>query len=949
MGREDSPHGLFRTNPPPPGVQVFSFFITGRFAGHDNRNAFIQVLLEQLAEFLEQPLPQSLGEHTMEAHFRGMLADAAQVCEASGRRAVLVVDGLDEDRGVTSGPDAHSIAALLPSEPPAGLRLIVTTRPNPPTPSDVPDGHPLRTHGSAVRKLQPSHLAQVVRQDMGRELARLLDGTPEERDLLGLLTAARSGLSVGDLGQLTGWSERTTMKLLGSVAGRTFMPRSNRWNSDTASFILGHEELQVNAEQLIGRRTLATYVETLHSWADQFGLAQWPDDTSEYLVEGYPRLLQETGDVDRLISLSVDHKRHQWLSQTTGADAAGMEEIRRAQDLLLTSGRDDLASMTRLTFHADFLVERNRHTPADLPRLWSTLGRSDCAEESIANLSSPLDRANALVGLISTDEHFAAAGDRVVDLAARTLGPYDKADVLGRLALAVSETGNLQEAATIVARIEHDSLRFTVLLELLERSVVAGASETIAYLISHLPVGWPTTAAQPLILASDDLSAAEQLCAGISDVYLRTNALASVARVAVAQGEQAAARGIVIRMATDVPKVGDHYSRARLLIAIAGIETAIQRSWRLKEIVPHLLTVLEGIHDGMLITELAVSISGIIQKASDYGIAAEFRVLLSWLQKRVPPNPAIVGLVGAFESVETAHKLATSIFDLPERVKAMVTVAMAACHLGEPAHAHTIIGQVQDVLASAAQPLESSGLLRPMAKMAALGGDSARARRILDRIIGTDREQELFALVEYTAQRGQLETALEMADGINRVETYISAMMEIIVYSVRDNFTEAIDPILLELNEWVIKSPTLPRLIEEFANQGLIDRAQQLIAQLPMGDRKIVATARVVRSLAKKEAHWPRAGEILSALRKELIDAKPSDPSREQHSHRARIIRRRVLYRSRMGDYPKSRISVNENGSDGFTWKHRSSTGKDRLCCVPREGSQEHLGYRPLK
>ncbi|WP_261558194.1 hypothetical protein, partial [Frankia tisae] len=48
-------------------------------------------------------------------------ADAAAYCEARGQRLVLVVDGLDEDRGVT-GPGARSIAGLLPANPPHRAR-----------------------------------------------------------------------------------------------------------------------------------------------------------------------------------------------------------------------------------------------------------------------------------------------------------------------------------------------------------------------------------------------------------------------------------------------------------------------------------------------------------------------------------------------------------------------------------------------------------------------------------------------------------------------------------------------------------------------------------------------------------------------------------------------------------------------------------------------------------
>ena len=56
-----------------------------------------------------------LPEATREAYLLDLLAQAADACQAAGERLILVVDGLDEDRGVTTGPDAHSIAGLLPA------------------------------------------------------------------------------------------------------------------------------------------------------------------------------------------------------------------------------------------------------------------------------------------------------------------------------------------------------------------------------------------------------------------------------------------------------------------------------------------------------------------------------------------------------------------------------------------------------------------------------------------------------------------------------------------------------------------------------------------------------------------------------------------------------------------------------------------------------------------
>ena len=62
---------------PPPGVQVISFFVTARYKGQDDQDAFIDAVLEQLADLLDEPIPAYLTETTRELHLLRMLAEAA--------------------------------------------------------------------------------------------------------------------------------------------------------------------------------------------------------------------------------------------------------------------------------------------------------------------------------------------------------------------------------------------------------------------------------------------------------------------------------------------------------------------------------------------------------------------------------------------------------------------------------------------------------------------------------------------------------------------------------------------------------------------------------------------------------------------------------------------------------------------------------------------------------
>ena len=167
-----------------------------------------------------------MPEATREAYLLDLLAQAAAASQETGGRLVLVVDGLDEDRGVTTGTDAHSIADLLPADPSAGMRVIVAGRPNPPIPTTVPTGT-----RCAIREFRPLPKFPVC---TGRptperqELQRLLHGTPAEQDLLGMLTAGRGGLSGPDLDELTDAPLWDIEEILHTVAGRTFTRRPSR-------------------------------------------------------------------------------------------------------------------------------------------------------------------------------------------------------------------------------------------------------------------------------------------------------------------------------------------------------------------------------------------------------------------------------------------------------------------------------------------------------------------------------------------------------------------------------------------------------------------------------------------------------------------------------------------------------------------------------------------------
>ena len=121
-------------------------------------------------------------------------ADAC--CRRSGRHLLLVVDGLDED---LRPPGSPSVASLLPTLVGAHAHVLVTSRLHPDLPEDVPDGHPLAT--VTPMRLDPFTGAQELAGLAKTEIYNLTHGDDSDLavDVLGLLTAARGPLSLGDL------------------------------------------------------------------------------------------------------------------------------------------------------------------------------------------------------------------------------------------------------------------------------------------------------------------------------------------------------------------------------------------------------------------------------------------------------------------------------------------------------------------------------------------------------------------------------------------------------------------------------------------------------------------------------------------------------------------------------------------------------------------------------
>lgn len=374
---------------------------------------------------------------------------------------------------MTTGPDAHSIASLLPYD----LRVIVSGRLNPPLPADVPDDHPLRDP-AAVRILSPSPKARAIRAEAERELKRLLEAAwtpvraPGPADW-----PPHGGLTADDLAELTGEVPYRVKDVLRTGPGRTFAVRGE-------AYLLAHEELVVGARDMLGRRVLGQRRATLHAWAEEWRAGGWPDGTPDYLLHGYFPMLRTAGDLDRMLACALDEVRHDRLQEETGGVAEALAEVRATGEAVLEHGdRAGLvATMLRLGFRRGELTRRAGDIPVELAAAWAAAGRIDRATALVRSEG----RLETVHGLCAVACRLLEAGDRstadelVTEAEGLVLAEGNRSDqeLLTRyLVPALLTLGELDRAERRVRAVESDMERGRLLPPLLDALCAAGQYE----------------------------------------------------------------------------------------------------------------------------------------------------------------------------------------------------------------------------------------------------------------------------------------------------------------------------------------------------------------------------------------------------------------------------------------------------------------------------------------
>ncbi|MGW8743654.1 hypothetical protein [Streptomyces sp. NPDC055794] len=799
------------------------------------------------------------------------------------------MDGLDEDRGVTSRPDAHSIAALLPDPAPANLRILIASRNNPPPPDDVPRRHPLHDP-SIIRILRTSKYAHDVQGDLERELKRLLGGTPLERDLLGFITAAGGGLSAADLAELVDVSAWTVRNQLHTVTGRTFEPRENRWRPQHGHevYILGHEELQVSAEEAFGT-SLTQYHERLHAWADSYRLRSWPQATPEYLFSGYFGLLRAHHDVDRLIDLTRDPARHERMLDLTGSDAAALTELTTVRDIVLgrSSPGVHVLALARIAGHLDRLEHRNDRIPTNLPALWAKLGYVARTEALARAIKDPAAQTAAMVAVAQV----VAVRDprRAEGLASTMDDPDQRRNVL----TAVVRTVALHDpdlaakmARTISTRLEHEARVVTT------RTIARGGdpdrAEHLARSIDDPHYRDRALAELARAVAATDPKRGESLAAALSSEGPRLEALSHVAQAMAAAGHVGDAELLAYATSRKIPKIADTVIRSRVataynraacevaqaLAAKGNVDRALQfaRSNSQSRSSNTILTAVASAAAAMGDLDLAQQIIDEFRGSDERAYAEVARATAAvdpdraeiFARKITVPQfrskilAEVAGIVASSDPGR-ATRLAEAIEDADAKVQALIAVASAMTTAGDTAGAEELARGVEALVRTVTPPRAHA--LVAMTKAVAAAGDTDLAEALTTTIgLHRERAEASVAVAAARAMAGDINRAFDLASSIAYAGSRSEAQVAVVAAAAAREPERALEMMNLLREPWR-QHEALIQVIGAMAPYDPL-RAQQLVKKLPHPDLKAEALALLVEGLAPLD---PAPARSLSA------------------------------------------------------------------------------------
>ena len=763
---------------PPAGVDVVSFFITGRLAGQADSNAFLDAMIEQLHALGcadERPLAITGAKVGM---WLSLLTSATLQAQEQGRRLVVVVDGLDEDNaGAVPLRERPSIASLLPRRPQPGVRVIITSRSDPGVPDDVPSDHPLRT--CIPHRLSESQIAKDLARLAQQELRDLLTGEQTAINVVGAIAASGGGLTSRDLSSVTGAPPRKLEHILRGVSGRSLETRAPADSRDAEAdlavrvYLFAHETLRTTAEEQLGNE-LACYRERVHDWIGSYANRGWPDSTSSYAIRGYVGLLTTTNDTARLWTLTRDRRRHAFLGRATGSDYAALTEIRIAQQLLASQDMANLQALVELAVCRHAISIHNRWIPADLPTVWAMLGRLEHAEALANTISDPGVRTQALTGLVSeaaraSDPDHASRLATAAEALARTLtaqndleqaiagvagaiakaGDFDRAQALARtisgpdaraqafawIASAAIQVSDLDHAEILTRAITHPNHRSRTLAELARAAAQAGDPD------------------RTTLLATD----AEALALTIANPYYQAQALAEVASAIAQVGDFDRAQAL----ACTIPHP---YDRVEALAKLTGVAARVGDTDRATRLAAKAEAVTHTITDDDYYVLAHAELVGAFAQAADFDHAEALNRFIADSDAQIRALAGMARAATQTDEFNRVEALARNITDPLYRVRALTELARAAARIGDPDRAFRLATAAEALARTLTNPHDLNQALTTLARAATQVGDFDHAEALAMTMTRPyDQTKALVTLVRAAAQTGDFDHAEALA------------------------------------------------------------------------------------------------------------------------------------------------------------------------------------------
>jgi tetratricopeptide (TPR) repeat protein len=881
---------------PPAGVDVVSFFVTARLAAESDSNSFVDALIDQLLAILDESVPVGQMPTSRDAVWRSLLARVLDRCKQIGRRAVLIVDGLDEDRGTRPGSGLPSIASLLPKRVGENLRIIVAGRPDPELPVDVSDDHPLRT--CRVRMLSASPYAASVQSRARQELDELLAADGPHRAVLGLIAASGGGLAIPDLEELTDLPRFVLDSLVGGVFGRTVGARSDDTAKPSQSVLLfTHETLREECERRIGHRALAAYQSRLHQWATVYESRGWPANTPTYLLRRYSRMLVDAGDHARLLSLASDSSRHHRMREATGGDSLALTEIGVALDAISSLPAPNLDATALLIYYRHVLNQRNVALPADVLVAWETMGNESRVDALLGSLQASTQRSTA-VGAVAVAAARRGNIDRAVILAQDLEKPRSAHYDIARATIDHQRYHRAIEVVRALADPEDAALGLVIVARCLARKGQVELAESTAssIMIEGQHVQALAAIAEELSVAGDlpralhNAYEAARIARRIDDDFWGqfSRSLAGQSLAAVGQMEEA--KALVDPCWCSAEPASNpillHTSEwERAVVGAANLFTRTGNYDKAEEILndPEYRAHQQKTHqhhdaESRIVEAVRSGNIGFIESVCDSG---DLGRAVAWTREitdgetalyaleHLLPALAIAGRLAELEEIALAviDRKMSGVHDDTRRAKAFVLLARTLASAGEIRYAEDLVSSIADPYARAdgyaaisqacalagdlptastfAHRAEGSAQVAwipewrsaaavHMVRASIATGDLQSARSLSEAISeGIRKDEALSALTRAMADRQLFDEAVTIADSVEEVKTKRGAMLRVANAAIKEGSLYQAEDVLSRMRRTVEHAWTTLSLARALARRGSFRHALALIYDLP--------------------------------------------------------------------------------------------------------------------